>query len=214
MCVRQSPRCCLLASDVHQWPLRHPKTLFLTVAGTAVGAGLAARIAAHGHAREAWDLLREMLPDPDAQPFEAGLLEGLDFIQHSVIERAAKGAAGRFDLIELHHKSGRRVGRTAHRDLDLERMPVHAPVRVTHRKRIEAMGGVEAEGVSEFDDRRAHGIPSSLWTCKLRRQRGCALQYSSASRVFDSRVGPSIGRREKYPKSSTSKRSGAASSRE
>src|SRR5437588_6053273 len=35
-----------------------------------------------------------------------------------------------------------------------ERMPVHAPVRVTHRKRIEAMGGVEAEGVSEFDDRR------------------------------------------------------------
>ena len=136
--------------------------IVLAVDGTAVSAGLAARVAAHRHARQARNPPCKPLPDPDAQALEARLFEALDFVQYAVIKCVAQRAAGCLQLRELDDESGRRVGCAANCHLDLKRMPVHAPVRVVSWKGIKTMGGVKAEGVGEFDDWRAHGIPSSL----------------------------------------------------
>src|SRR3954466_10256122 len=38
-----------------------------------------------------------------------------------------------------------------------------------------------------------YGIPRSLCVCRLSRQRGCSRQYCTASAVWTSRSGPSIG---------------------
>ena len=93
-----------------------------------------------------------------------------------VVQRRAQRCARRLELRKFDDEPGVRVRRAAHGDLDLERVPMQPAVRVSLRKRIEAVRRIEAEGKRQFDGGRGHGIPSSLWVCRLNRQRGCAMQ--------------------------------------
>src|SRR5690348_14141455 len=98
--------------------------------GTGVGAALASRVAPDRHARQAGKLRREPLPDPQAKVFQAGRIEAIDLVEHAVIQLAAHGAAGLFELREIDDETGLAVRLAPHPDLGLERMPVHAVIRV------------------------------------------------------------------------------------
>ena len=56
------------------------------------------------------------------------------------------------------------------------------------------------------------GMPRYLWVCRLRRNCGCSRQYCTASAVFASRSGPSMGCRKKWRNARPANLSGSAPS--
>ena len=68
----------------------------------------------------------------------------------------------------------------------------------------EPVGRLEGELAEDLH----HAIPRYLWVCRLSRHCGWARQYSTASRVFFSRSGPSIGCSSRRGKSRPSNASG------
>src|SRR5438128_11207 len=101
--------------------------------GAGVGAALAGRVAPDRHARKAGKLRREPLPDPQAKVFEARRFETADLVEHAVIELAAHGAASFFQLREIDDETSPALRLAAHPYLGLERMAMHAVVRVALR---------------------------------------------------------------------------------
>src|SRR5437867_5941204 len=139
-----------------------------------IDAALSRGIAPHSHASERWKARGEPLPDPGAQVLEAWLVQAFDFVEHAVVQRAAKLGACFFELGKVDDETGARVGLAAHRDLDLERVAVHPVILMAGGKMREVMRRVEAETAGELHWR--HGMPISLCVCRLNRQPGCARQ--------------------------------------
>src|SRR6185312_13453577 len=159
-----------------------------------------------GHAREARQRRRQRAEDPRRQDLERRHGKAVDLVEEVMIETVAQCRDALLDLAEIDEPAARRVGRAGERHFDAKGMAVQAPVGMPFRRRRQEMRGIETEFLGDFD---AHGMPMNLWVWRLRRQRGCARQYSTARAVLCCRSGPSIGCRKKWSKAKSSKRRGS-----
>src|SRR5688572_9314853 len=111
-----------------------------------------------------------------------------------------EGTERGLEVGEIHHPAGVFADLAFDRYAHGERVPVQPCTLVPFRHVRQPVRGLERELLEEPH----HRMPSALWVCTLRRQRGCARQYATAAFVLASTSGPSMGCRKKWRKSSDS----------
>ena len=87
-----------------------------------------------------------------------------------MIEGAPNFRARFLELRKVDDETCSPIRFAADGDLHLERVAMHAVIRVPGRKVGEVVRGVEAESIRKLHAR--HGMPISLCVCRLSRQRG------------------------------------------
>ena len=106
-----------------------------------------------------------------------------------MIELVVKWGERVLDVLEIHHPAGLLADRPVDVDLNPVGVAMQAGALVPIGDVCEAVGCLEGELAEDLH----HAIPRYLWVCRLSRHWGWDRQYSTASRVFLSRSGPSIG---------------------
>src|SRR5690348_18418276 len=127
------------------------------------------------HALQSWQIA-EFFPYEAGDVFHGRNAKALHVVEHPVVERVTRDFDAALQVAHVHHPAvfGER---TAHPHFHLVRMTVDVSIaRVTTGAGIELMCRVETEFLPDGVEWFAHGMPRYLWVCRLRRQRGCALQ--------------------------------------
>src|ERR1039457_1630605 len=124
-------------------------------------------------------------------------METLYLVEVAVVKSVVERGEGVLDVLEVHDPAAALPDFSCHVDLHAVGVPVQAGALMVGWDVRESVCCLERE---LFEDLH-HAIPRYLCVWRLSRHRGCAMQYSTARRVFLSRSGPSMGCSSKRGKS-------------